>query len=82
MSHTGAPRRCVFCRMPTAALFLRLPMCAICRDQAHDFCWASAVQAGLMATGLISGLTFVLEEILLFTVLVIVKHRGHRSEAG
>ena len=70
-----APHRCLFCRMPCSIRFLRVPMCAICRDQAYDFGWASAVQASLVAFGLLSGLTFVLEEVLLFTVLVIVKHR-------
>jgi hypothetical protein len=70
-------RRCVFCRMPTTIRFLRLPMCGICRDQAYDFLWASGVQASLVAFGLISGLTFLLEELLLFAVLVLVKHRVH-----
>ena len=68
-------RRCAFCRMPTQIRFLRLPMCPICRDQAYDFLWASGVQALLVAFGLLSGLTFVLEEVLLFGVLVLVKHR-------
>ena len=72
-----AIRRCVFCRMPTPIRFLRLPMCGICRDQAYDFLWASGVQASLVVFGLISGVTFLLEEVLLFAVLVIVKHRVH-----
>jgi hypothetical protein len=72
-----ALRRCVFCRMPTPIRFLRVPMCGICRDQAYDFLWASGVQAALVAFGLISGLTFLAEEVLLFAVLVIVKHRVH-----
>jgi hypothetical protein len=50
-------------------------MCPICRDQSYDFLWASGVQALLVAFGLLSGLTFLLEEVLLFAVLVIVKHR-------
>ncbi len=68
-------RRCPFCRMPSQIRFLHVPMCGICRDQSYDFLWASAVQASLVALGLISGLTFVLEEVLLFSVLVVVKHR-------
>lgn len=72
-----AIRRCLFCRMPTQIRFLRLPMCGICRDQAYDFLWASGVQASLVVFGLISGLTFLLEEVLLFAVLVLVKHRIH-----
>lgn len=73
----AAIRHCVFCRMPTPIRFLRIPMCGICRDQAYDFLWASGVQASLVAFGLMSGLTFVAEEVLLFAVLVIVKHRVH-----
>lgn len=33
------------------------------------------VQAGLVAAGLLGGVTFVAEEVLLFFVLVFVKHR-------
>ena len=76
MSHVTQPR-CTFCRMPSQLRFLGLPMCPICRDQAYDFLWASGVQAGLVAAGLISGLTFLFEEVLLFVVLVVVKHRIH-----
>jgi hypothetical protein len=61
--------------MPTPHRFLRLPLCAICRDQLYDFLWASGVQGGLVLAGLLGGLTFVLEEVLLFAVLVVVKHR-------
>lgn len=68
-------RRCIFCRMRSGIRFLGVPMCGICRDQAYDFLWASAVQALLVAFGLLSGLTFLLEEVLLFSVLVLVKHR-------
>jgi hypothetical protein len=77
MSENTAPttRRCLFCGMSSSIRFLRLPMCGICRDQAYDFLWASGVQASLVAAGLLSGLTFVVEEVLLFTVLVVVKHR-------
>ena len=69
------PGRCLFCRMPDPHRFLGLPVCAICRDQTYDFLWASAVQGLLVLTGVLGGLTFVLEEVLLFTVLVLVKHR-------
>ena len=55
--------------------FLALPVCDICRDQLYDFLWASAVQGVLVATGTLGGATFVLEEVLLFGVLVVVKHR-------
>ncbi len=72
---THVERRCVFCRMRCSSRFLRLPLCPICRDQSYDFLWASGVQGILVAAGLLSGLTFVLEEVLLFTVLVLVKHR-------
>jgi len=67
--------KCLFCRMTTTHHFLALPVCAICRDQMYDFLWASAVQALLVAVGLLGGLTFLLEEVLLFAVLVFVKHR-------
>jgi len=67
--------KCLFCRMATTHHFLALPVCAICRDQLYDFVWASGVQAALVLAGLLGGLTFVLEEVLLFTVLVFVKHR-------
>ena len=67
--------KCLFCRMSTAHRFLGLPVCDICRDQTYDFLWASGVQGLLVAAGLLGGLTFVLEEVLLFTVLVVVKHR-------
>lgn len=75
-------RRCLFCRMSSDILFLGLPMCEICRDQAYDFLWASGVQAFLVAVGLITGLTFVLEEVLLFAALVVVKHRIQPPWAG
>ena len=67
--------RCVFCRMETAHRWLAMPMCAICRDQSYDFLWASAIQALIAAAGGMSGRTFVLDEVLLFAVLVFVKHR-------
>lgn len=68
-------RRCLFCRMRCTTRLFRVPLCAICRDQTYDFFWASGVQGILVAAGLLSGRTFVLEEVLLFVVLVLVKHR-------
>ena len=68
--------KCLFCRMSTTHHLLALPVCAICRDQMYDFGWASAVQVLLVAVGVLGGLTFVLEEVLLFAVLVFVKHRS------
>ncbi len=67
--------RCPFCRMPSMSRFLRIPVCAICRDQLYDFLWASAVQAAVVVAFGLGGLVFVVEEILLFFVLVLVKHR-------
>jgi hypothetical protein len=61
--------------MPTSHHLLGVPVCAICRDQTYDFFWASGIQAILVAAGLLGGVTFVLEEVLLFGVLVFVKHR-------
>ena len=29
--------KCPFCRMPSMGRFLRIPVCAICRDQLYDF---------------------------------------------
>lgn len=77
----GQQRRCLFCRMHSGVVFLRIPMCAICRDQAYDFLWASGVQGSLAVVGLISATTLLLEEVLLFAVLVIVKHRFHQALA-
>jgi len=67
--------RCIFCRMRTSYGFAGLPMCAICRDQSYDFLWASLVQAIVVVAGGMSGFFFVVDEALLFTVLVLVKHR-------
>lgn len=77
MSERSEPRpwRCVFCRMPTGVELFRVPVCAICRDQLQDFVWVSAIQGSLVAAGFIGGLQFVVEETLLFGVLVLVKHR-------
>lgn len=69
------PWRCRFCRMRTGVRLFRIPVCAICRDQVQDFVWVSGLQGSLVAVGLLGGLQFVVEEILLFAVLVLVKHR-------
>ena len=67
--------RCPFCRMPTELRFAGLPVCAICRDQLYDFLWVSAVQAVVAVAFSLGVLFFLVEEILLFAVLVFVKHR-------
>lgn len=69
------PWRCLFCRMHTGVRLVRVPVCSICRDQLQDFVWASGIQGALVAAGLIGGVQFVVEELLLFGVLVLVKHR-------
>jgi len=66
---------CVFCRMSTSIRLGMVPLCTICRDQLYDFFWVSLVQLSMWVLGAISGYMFVVEEILLFIVLVIVKHR-------
>jgi hypothetical protein len=50
-------------------------MCPICRDQVYDFLWVSLVQTIVWLLGGIDGWFFVIDEILLFLVLVVVKHR-------
>lgn len=67
--------RCWFCRMETRVRLFRIPVCPICRDQLQDFIWVSAVLGSLVAAGVINGLQFAIEEALVFTVLVLVKHR-------
>jgi hypothetical protein len=69
------PWRCLFCRMRTSVKLFRIPVCPICRDQLQDFVWVSAIQGSLVAVGFIGGLQFAVEEVLLFGVLVLVKHR-------
>ncbi len=71
----GKPWRCPFCRMHTGVRLFRIPLCPICRDQMQDFVWVSAIQGALVAAGFISGLQFAVEELLLFGILVVVKHR-------
>jgi hypothetical protein len=74
-SERNYPFRCVFCRMTTATRVLRAPLCGICWDQVNDFIWVSFIQVALLAIGAIDGLFFVVEELLLFFVLIFVKHR-------
>ena len=61
--------------MRTSVRLFRIPLCAICRDQLQDFVWVSLVLLALVPTGFISGTQFVVEELLVFGVLVLVKHR-------
>ncbi len=68
-------RRCPFCRMPTELRLARVPACEICRDQLYDFFWASIVQAIVAFSFGLGTLFFLVEEVLLFTALVFVKHR-------
>ena len=68
-------RRCVFCRMPTADRFLRLPMCPICRDQSYDFVMATGVQVVMAPIVGITLRQFATEEGLLFVALIVLKHR-------
>jgi hypothetical protein len=70
-----APWRCLFCRMPSAVRLFRIPVCRICGDQLQDFVWVSVILLALVPTGFISGAQFIVEELLLFGVLVLVKHR-------
>ncbi len=69
------PWRCLFCRMKTGVSLFRIAVCPICRDQLQDFIWVSLIQTSLVAAGFISGLQFAVEEILLFGILVLIKHR-------
>lgn len=73
--HEQQPWRCLFCRMHTGVRLFRIPVCPICRDQLQDFVWVSGIQGSLVAAGFLSGLQFAVEEVLLFSVLVLVKHR-------
>ena len=71
----ATPWKCLFCRMRTGERLFRLPLCAICRDQVQDFIWVSLVQLLLVVAGFMGGWLFVVDEILLFVVLVVVKHK-------
>ena len=72
---TENQHRCLFCRMSTTLRFMRLNVCEICRDQVYDFLWVSAVQAFVTVAFGLGGMVFLVQEILLFLVLIIVKHR-------
>ena len=61
--------------MPSSLRWLGIPICPICRDQLYDFMWVSVVQTIVWMLGGIDGWFFVIDEILLFLVLVVVKHR-------
>ncbi len=61
--------------MRSSLRWMGIPICAICRDQLYDFVWVSAVQTIVWMLGGIDGWFFVIDEILLFLVLVVVKHR-------
>ncbi len=74
-SQQSLPWKCVFCRMATGWRVLRAPLCAICWEQLNDFIWVSFVQVALLAVGAIDGLFFVIEEVLLFFALIVIKHR-------
>ncbi len=75
MSESRKSTRCLFCWMPTSFRWLRMPLCFICRDQLYDFVWVTIVQTILWMAGGIDGYFFVIEEVLLFAVLVLIKHR-------
>lgn len=72
---TNFRSRCWFCFMQNPLRWMGIPVCPICRDQLYDFLWVSAVQTLVWVFGGISGWFFVIDEVLLFLVLVIVKHR-------
>ena len=67
--------RCWFCFMQSSLRWLGIPICPICRDQLYDFMWVSVVQTIVWLLGGIDGWFFVIDEILLFLVLVVVNHR-------
>ena len=72
------PWRCLFCRMRTRVKLFAIPVCSICRDQVQDFVLVTGVLGVLVTAGFISGLQFAVEEVLIFGVLVLVKHRFPR----
>ncbi len=78
MNEEGAesrPWRCLFCHMQADVKLFGVPVCGICRDQLQDFVLASGIQGALVVAGLLGGLQFLIEEVLLFAVLVLIKHR-------
>ena len=78
MSNQGNPDeswRCLFCRMHTGVRLFRIPVCHICRDQVQDFVWVSVLQLVLVLVGFTTVSQFIVEEVLLFVILVLVKHQ-------
>ena len=67
--------RCWFCFMQTSLRWLGISLCPICRDQLYDFLWVSLVQSIVWLFGGIGSLFFMVDEIVLFLVLVVIKHR-------
>ncbi len=61
--------------MPDPYRWIGIPVCEICRDQLYDFLWVTLVQSIIWLLGGINGWFFVIDEILLFFVLIIIKHR-------
>ncbi len=57
------------------AALVGYPVVSNMPDQLYDFLWVSVVQTIVWLLGGIDGLFFVIDEILLFLVLVVVKHR-------
>ena len=72
---TAKATHCVFCRMSTPDRFLGLLMCTICRDPSYDFLLVSGVQVLMAPIIGISGRQFMAQEVLMFVVLIFVKHR-------
>ena len=69
-----ATLRCWFCRMSDSHRWFGMTVCGICRDQLYDFFWVSLVQTVVWLFGGMDGLFFVINECLLFFVLIFVKH--------
>jgi len=67
--------RCRFCRMSTGIRLFGIPVCPICQDQLQDFVWVSLIQGVCALIGWVNGIQFLVEEVALFGVLVLVKHR-------
>jgi hypothetical protein len=61
--------------MQTGVQMFGMPLCGICRDQVQDFVWVSGILGSLVVVGVLDGIQFLVEEVLLFGVLVLVKHR-------
>tara|TARA_R110002049_G_scaffold189977_1_gene358581 strand:+ start:5802 stop:6065 length:264 start_codon:yes stop_codon:yes gene_type:complete len=70
-----AQKKCLFCHMNTIHRYLRVNVCEICRDQLFDFVWVTVVQAIVVVVFALGPLFFIVEEVLLFAVLIFIKHR-------